>query len=76
MSWVATWVDATFVGYDWHKPAPLYTYVCVLFKGLTLLTNVGYADPVRSSLSAVLWRSVDCYFDTSCLTSYQAQRHC
>ena len=54
MSWVATWVDATFVGYDWHKPAPLYTYICVLFKGLTLLTNVGYADPVRSSLSAVL----------------------
>ena len=50
MNWVTHWARSSIVGFRWNLASGWYTYMVLLFKGFTLLTNLGYADPVRQWL--------------------------
>jgi cytochrome b subunit of formate dehydrogenase len=52
MQWVTQWTRNNFVDFRWNTASQLYTYLALLFKGFTMLTNLGYADAVCSSLEA------------------------
>jgi hypothetical protein len=55
MVWVESWIHHALVGYLWDRASSAFTYVVILFKGFTLLTNLGYADPVPYRCVIRLW---------------------
>jgi hypothetical protein len=50
LNWVDAWVQETFVNYDWRTSSELYDYVVMLFKGFSVLTNLGYEITVPELL--------------------------
>lgn len=47
MNWVTAWGVQQWVDYQWYTASSLYTYIIILFKGFSVLTNIGYEVEVR-----------------------------
>ena len=51
VNWVDAWAQQTFIDYDWKTTGTMYDYVVMLFKGFSILTNLGYEVAVPELLT-------------------------
>lgn len=45
-NWINVWRDETMVNYDWASSPEAYDYAVILFKGFSVLTNLGYESGI------------------------------
>lgn len=45
-NWLDVWRQETFVNYDWSTSSDQYDYAVMLFKGFSVLTNLGYESGI------------------------------
>lgn len=51
VNWVDAWAQQTYIDYDWTTTGTMYDYVVMLFKGFSILTNLGYEVAVPELLT-------------------------